>query len=116
MQDLKIGDPVWTMDAGGERVASTLLKTSVVPVPAGHLFVHVILQDGRELWASPGHPTADGRKMGDLEPGGYLDGALITKLEIVSSDQPATYDILPAGATGYYWANGVLIGSTLFNP
>ena len=116
IEGLKIGDAVWTVDASGSRVPSTILQTSVVPVPAGHLFVHVILQDGRELWASPGHPTADGRKMGDLVAGEYLDGALITKVEIVPSDQPATHDILPAGATGYYWANGVLIGSTLSNP
>jgi hypothetical protein len=116
VQDLKIGDAVWTVDASGVRVPSTILKTSVVPVPAGHLFMHVILQDGRELWASPGHPTADGRKMGDLAAGEYLDGALIIKVEIVSSQQPATYDILPAGDTGYYWANGILIGSTLSNP
>jgi hypothetical protein len=54
--------------------------------------------------------------MGDLVAGEYLDGALITKVEIVSSDQPATYDILPAGDTGYYWANGILIGSTLSYP
>ena len=116
VQVLKVGDAVWTVDASGSRVASTLLRTSVVPVPAGHLLIHVILQDGRELWASPGHPTADGRRMGDLVAGEYLDGALITKVEIVSSDQPATYDILPAGDTGYYWANGILIGSTLSYP
>ena len=116
VEGLKTGDAVWTLDAGGARVATTILETSVVPVPAGHLLIHVILQDGRELWASPGHPTADGRKMGDLAAGEYLDGALITKVEIVPSDQPATYDILPAGDTGYYWADGILIGSTLFNP
>ena len=25
----------------------------------------------------------------------------------------ATFDLLPAGDTGFYWANGILIGSTL---
>jgi hypothetical protein len=26
----------------------------------------------------------------------------------------ATYDLLPSGPTGAYWADGVLLGSTLF--
>ncbi len=116
VENLKVDDPVWTVDAGGARVASVILKTSRVAVPAGHTLIHVTLSDGRELWASPGHPTADGRRIGDLVQGDTLDGATIVGLESVSSNQPATYDLLPAGATGEYWANGILIGSTLFNP
>jgi len=34
-----------------------------------HEMVHIILNDGRERWASPGHPTIDGRKLGDLKGG-----------------------------------------------
>jgi Hint domain len=116
VENLKVGGAVWTQDLNGLRVASTILKTSKVPVSEGHIFVHLILQDGRELWASPGHPTADGRLMGDLVVGGYLDGTLITKIEDIASNQPYTYDLLPAGDTGYYWANGILIGSTLKKP
>jgi hypothetical protein len=116
VENLKVGDAVWTQDSNGLRVASTILKTSKVPVPQGHIFVHVVLQTGRELWASPGHPTADGRFIGDLVVGDYLNGTLITKIENLASNQPYTYDLLPAGDTGYYWANGILIGSTLKNP
>jgi hypothetical protein len=31
----------------------------------------------------------------------------------VPYDGTRTYDLLPAGATGTYWANGVLLSSTL---
>jgi hypothetical protein len=33
--------------------------------------------------------------------------------ERVAYAEPETYDVLPAGATGCYWANGILVGSTL---
>ena len=75
--------------------------------------IHLTLNDGRELWASPGHPTSDGRTMGTLKIGDMLDGAQIMKLERVPYGGTATYDILPSGDTGFYWANGILMGSTL---
>jgi hypothetical protein len=75
--------------------------------------VHVTLSDGRELWASPGHPTADGRSIGELEIGDKLDGSPVTHLERVPYGGVSTFDILPAGDTGFYWANGILMGSTL---
>jgi Hint domain len=111
--DLRAGDLVWTVDASGARVAAPILQTVRVPVPATHQMVHLRLADGRELWASPGHPTSDGRWLGDLAAGGLLDGARIESAERVLYGQPATYDLLPASATGFYWANGILIGSTL---
>lgn len=92
---------------------AVVLIAASVQVPAGHEMVHVILKDGRELWASPGHPTADGRRLGDLALGDILDGAVIVSIERVPYAEPATYDLLPAGGTGYYWANGILVGSTL---
>jgi hypothetical protein len=113
VEDLRAGDVVWTADASGKRLAVPILKTAHTAAPAGHQMVHIILDDGRELWASPGHPMADGRALGDLKPGDGLDGARVSRLERVAYDQPATYDLLPAGKTGFYWANGILLGSTL---
>ena len=75
--------------------------------------VRLIFDDGRELFASPGHPTADGRSVGNLAPGDLYDGASIVSAERVLYGEEATYDILPSGETGFYWANGVLLGSTL---
>jgi len=62
---------------------------------------------------SAGHPTADGRKVGELKAGDRYDGAVVTSAALVAYTGGATFDVLPAGATGTYWANGVLLGSTL---
>ena len=116
VEDLRVGSPVWTMNASGEGIRATILETVRVVVPARHQMVHVVLSDGRELWASPGHPTADGRKLGDLKIGDLLDGARITILEHLTYEGLATYDLLPSGDTGFYWADGILMGSTLSKP
>jgi len=113
VENLQIGDPVWTMNAAGERRAATILRTSRVPVPASHQVVHVTLSDGRELRASPSHPSADGRLLHDLEVNDLLDGARVVLVERLPYGGTATYDILPSGETGFYWANGILMGSTL---
>lgn len=113
VEGLQVGDLVWTVSASGERIYAAILKTGRVIVPASHRMVHVILSDGRELWASPGHPTADGRNLGDLKVGDILDGAHVTLIERIPYKGIATYDLLPAGSTSFYWANEILIGSTL---
>ena len=113
VEDIKPGDPVWTQSSLGERVAAPVLKVARVPVSTGHSLVHMVLADGRELWASPGHPTADGRVLADLHPGDLLDGSRVLQADRVIYDGAATYDLLPAGPTGYYWADGILMGSTL---
>ena len=116
VENLKVGDLVWSVNDEGEKVSTTIQLVTKVPVPSGHLLVNVTLADGRKISASPGHPTADGRRFGDLQSGDYLDGSQITQVEVSPSNQPDTFDLLPSSSTGFYWANGVLIGSTLKNP
>jgi hypothetical protein len=103
---------VWTLDGAGRRVAAPVLLVGHTPALPGHHVVRVLLSDGRTVDASPGHPTADGRRVGELKPGDLLDGSHVSAVERVpySSD---TWDLLPAGGTGAYWANDVLLGSTL---
>ena len=113
VEDLKVGVPVWTVDALGMRVAAPVSEVGSTPVPATHRVVHLVLADGRSLYASPGHPLADGRPIGDLSPGDFVDGAVVVSASLVAYDGGATFDLLPAGATGDYWADGILIGSTL---
>jgi len=113
VEDLRVGDSVWTKNEAGERLSASIVKMGNVRVPARHEMVHVTLRDGRELWASSGHPTADGRYLADLKIGDTLDGSSVTDLERVPYDGGSTFDILPAGDTGFYWANGILMGSTL---
>jgi hypothetical protein len=62
---------------------------------------------------SPGHPTAEGKAIVDYQAGDELDGARITATEYINYESGMTYDILPAGTTGLYWANNILLGSTL---
>jgi hypothetical protein len=113
VQDLRIGDIVWTLDTSGVRVSAPLVAVGSTPVPATHIVVRLTLDDGRLVYVSPGHPTADGRHVGDLAAGDMLDGARIASVDRVTYAGGSTYDLLPAGTTGFYWANGVLLGSTL---
>jgi hypothetical protein len=116
VENLRIGDPVWTMNGAGERVPARILNLGNVRVPATHQVIHLKLSDGRELYASPAHPTADGHLLGALKVGDLLDGAYVTLTEPLPYMGIATYDLLPSGDTGLYWANGILMGSTLANP
>ena len=113
VEDLNPGDVVYTPNTTGRRFAAPILKAVRVFVPIDHPVVHIVLDDGRQLWASPGHPTAAGRALGELHIGDLLDSGHVVVIERLPYAQPATYDILPAGETGWYWANGILIGSAL---
>jgi hypothetical protein len=111
--EIRPGMLVWTAGADGARIAEPVLEIGSTPVPSGHLMVHLVLADGRELLASPGHRTADGRQLGSLTRGDSLDGSTIGTWALVPYSGDHTYDLLPAGETGTYWANGILLSSTL---
>ena len=113
IQNLRAGMLVWTMDRAGLRVAKPVLRVGKTVIPSTHMVVHLVMADGREVWASPGHPTADGRRVGQLQAGDRLEGGIIRSASLVSYTGYATYDLLPAGETGFYWANGILLASTL---
>ena len=73
----------------------------------------MVLSDGRELVAAGAHPNADGTFLRQLRAGQPYDGATIVSTTWTVSTAAATFDILPAGPAGTYWANGILIGTTL---
>jgi hypothetical protein len=114
IKDINEGDTVWTMDAKGRKVAAPVLKKNIVQVGDDHKVLVIKLDDGRILEASPGHPAANYKPLENFNVGDKLDGATITSIELIAYNQKETQDILPAGATGCYRANGVLIGSTLY--
>jgi hypothetical protein len=111
--DVRAGMLVWTELRDGKRVAVPVLEVGSTPVPAGHLMVRLKLADGREVLASPGHRTADGRPLGTLSVGDRVDGSTVAEWQVVPYTGDRTYDLLPAGPTGDYWANGILLSSTL---
>jgi hypothetical protein len=113
VESLRVGMVVWTVDKAGLRVARPLVGVGQTAAPVGHQVVHLRLDDGRELWVSAGHSLSDGRIVGQLRPGDLLDGAIVLSAGRVAYRSGATYDLLPAGETGFYWANGILMGSTM---
>ena len=112
VQKILVGMAVWTTDAQGRRVVGVVLRTGHMEAPLGHEVVHLVLSDGRSVTVSPGHPTADGRTVGELRPGDRYDGAVVRSAALAPYTG-ATWDLLPSGATGTYFADGVLLGSTL---
>src|SRR5690348_3847332 len=88
---ITIGTLVWTQAADGSRVAAPVIEVGSTPVPAGHLMVHLTLADGRQLWASPGHRTADGRPLGSLAVGDAVDGSRVSGWELVPYAGDRTY-------------------------
>jgi Carboxypeptidase regulatory-like domain/Hint domain len=112
VEELGKGTAIYTVDSSGNKITAVIVETASVQAPEGFQIIHLVLGDGRTVSASPGHPTPDGRAISDLKVGDVLDG------EIVISVAPVpysgfTYDILPEGGTGLYWANSILLKSTL---
>jgi hypothetical protein len=108
------GAPVWTLDRRGARVVRPIVAIRSVPVTTYHAVVQVTLADGRQLRASALHPAADHRQIvGDWRVGDRVDGADVVDIVTIDYEHAATHDLLPAGDTGAYWADGVVLGSTL---
>ncbi len=113
IRDLRIGDYVWTVDRYGKKVRTVIVKKTKRVVSKSHKVAHIILKDGRELVVSPGHPTIDYREIGSLAKGDDLDMSTVASIKVIPYKGKYTYDILPCGDMGGYWANNILIGSTL---
>jgi Hint domain-containing protein len=113
VEALRPGMAIWTTDGEGQRVKGTVLAVGSTPVPPTHTVVRLVLTDGRTVHASPGHRLVDGRRLGDLRAGDRVDGALVRSAALEPYDGGATFDILPSGPSGSYWANGILLASTL---
>jgi hypothetical protein len=109
---LQVGDIVLSVDHGQVRPVP-ILRVNRSPA-VNHHVVSAILENGRVLHISEGHPTADGRLFRDLAPGDRLGDVPVLSVQSIPYDADATYDILPASDTGAYFAAGALIGSTLF--
>ena len=113
VQSIREGEMVWSVDATGSRIVVPVKNVGHTLVPNDHKVVHLLLADDRELFVSPGHKLADGRAVGAILEGDVVDGAMVISAVLTLYNEPYTYDILPEGATGMYWAGGVLLQSTL---
>lgn len=111
--NIKVGMSVWSTDKRGHKVLSKVVTVSQTEVPKTHKVIHLVLNEGREVWVSPDHPTILGSRVGDLRVGEIYDGSRIYSINLVPYWDNKTYDLLPNSETGEYWANGILLGSTL---
>ncbi len=111
INDLREGDSVWTIN-NSKKTLVKIIRVSKTSIPEDSKLLHVTLEDGRSLDVSPGHPTVDST-IGQLKSGQEYDKSVVASVLPSNYDYDYTYDILPAGDTGYYWANNILIGSTL---
>ncbi len=113
VEQLGEGMMVWTVDSEGNQVPAVVLKTAKTLVPSSFQLMKITLSDGRFVIASPGHPTAEGKALNDCRVGDALSGAVVVAVEHLAPSDGFTYDLLPSGGTGLYWANGVLLKSTI---
>lgn len=114
IRDIVVGDLLYTF----EQNRKTVVKVKEIvrrKVAKNHKMLNISLLDGRSLRVSPGHPNALGFDLAIFRSGDILDGSPINRSEIEAYNDDYTYDILPEGNSGTYWANDILIGSTLSN-
>ncbi len=110
---IAVGMHVWSADADGRHVDAVVVETTSRLAAPGSELIRVVLADGRQITASAPHEIADGRSLGILSVGDEIDGIAVTRLDRVDGSFGFTYDLLPSGATGEYWADGILMRSTL---
>lgn len=113
VERLHLGDPIWTRSADGRRVAGVVIALGSTAAPPDHEVVRLVLEDGRSVTASPGHPLADGRLIGDLRQGDEVDGSRIAIAVREPYASTETFDLVSSGETGLYFAGGIPLGSTL---
>jgi hypothetical protein len=113
VQAIRVGMLIWSADVRGDRIRAIVLRTGRSVASIGHEMVVLTLADGRTIQASPGHPTFDGGRVGEARRGDRLDGSEVLSSRLVAYRGAFTYDLLASGPTGAYFADGVLLGSTL---
>jgi hypothetical protein len=113
VRDAKAGMKIWTTNRVGQKTEGVIVTTGKTEASVGHNVVHIKLSDGRELYVSSGHKVADGREAGDIQSGDILQGASVLSANHIPYTEEYTYDILPSGDTRMYYANGILLQSTL---
>jgi hypothetical protein len=113
IEDVHVGMRVWSIDERGRRIAANVVRVGQTRVPASHLVVRLILDDGRSVRASPGHPLADGRLLADIKAGDRVDGSTVVRAAAESYDGGSTFDLLTNPPGGAYLADGIPLGSTL---
>jgi hypothetical protein len=104
---------IWSIDEAGRRIVANVVEIGQTLVPPTHRVVRLVLDDGRTLRASAGHPLVDGRLIGEVRSGDRIDGATVVSATLERYDGRSTFDLLPDSPTHAYFADGIPLGSTL---
>lgn len=113
VEELRLGDPIWTLDASGRRIAGSVIALGSTTAPEHHRVIRLVLADGRSVTASPSHPLADGRTLGSLSIGDVVDGSVVVGAESVAYTGGETFDLVASGPTGIYLSDGIPLWTTL---
>jgi Hint domain len=113
VEDVRVGMRVWSIDGTGQRLIANVVQVGQTRVPATHQVVRLVLDDGRTVTASPGHPLIDGRTLAGIQAGDSVDVATVVSASLEPYDGGSTYDLLTDSPTGAYFAGGIPLGSTL---
>jgi len=128
IDNIQIGDSVYTLNNIDGKILVPILQVNKVVVQKNYILTKITLEDGRSIQASPKHPIPikinyarssrnqyEELLFSDIKKGDHIDNSRVVSIEFVNYNGGFTYDILPAGESGYYWAEGILVGSTLFH-
>jgi hypothetical protein len=107
---VRAGMAVWSIDRNGERIRAIVLRTR--QRAADGELLEIRLANGRSVLVSPRHPLPHGGVVGQLVVGDRLGGSRVAGITTIAY-RGFTYDLLPSGPTGDYFAGGILLGSTL---
>ena len=107
---IKFGDFVLSYNKEVVRV----IKISKVKVK-NHKVIRVKLDNDVVLKMNLDHPIGPiGPKFRDLMVGHEIDGHSVVLFKLIPYKEKYIYDILPQSRSGTYYANGILIGSSLW--
>jgi hypothetical protein len=111
IQELRVGDLVYSVHEQAIELVPIKLVNRI-PVIDHHV-LRVEFASGASFEMSATHPTASGKPLSAFGVGDELVGERIVSVTRIPYQHSHTYDILPDSDTGSYFADGVLVGSTL---
>ncbi len=109
---IREGDIIWTSDIYAHKQIAKIIKTTKTQVK-NHQVSHIVLDDDREINISPNHPMTNDKPIGSVLIGDTIDNSKVIISELVQYKGDYTYDILPSSDTGTYWANRILLKSSI---
>lgn len=113
VEKVKVGDRVYSVNKSGKKVLRSIINTAKVKAGNNHKMLFIELANGISIKMSVEHPDKNGLPMIEAVKKGELNGIEIKDISLVSYMNRYTYDLLTDGENGVYFANGILLGSTL---